>query len=120
MDYASKGLFPTELINHPLWWAGPSFLIKNESLWPIKLVELSASSTSVSELKKIHLNIVTKHSALQTLFDDCSSWGKKMNHFIHYKMGNKDSSFRTISLGTRSNDVCDFPGGLTSYVSKST
>lgn len=25
-DCASRGLFPSQLISHPLWWNGPSFL----------------------------------------------------------------------------------------------
>lgn len=27
VDCASRGLFPTELVNHPLWWGGPPFLL---------------------------------------------------------------------------------------------
>lgn len=29
VDCASRGLWPLELVNHPLWWTGPQFLTKS-------------------------------------------------------------------------------------------
>ena len=36
-DCASRGLFPSELINHHLWWSGPDWLRSSSDQWPRKL-----------------------------------------------------------------------------------
>ena len=36
-DCASRGLFPSELINHELWWEGPDWLKLPSSCWPSQL-----------------------------------------------------------------------------------
>ena len=41
-DCASRGLFPTELLSHDLWWDGPSWLKSDSSAWH------KASSTSLT------------------------------------------------------------------------
>ena len=33
-DCASRGLFPSELIDHNLWWEGPDWLKLPSSHWP--------------------------------------------------------------------------------------
>uniref|UniRef100_A0A8D9ARL7 Integrase catalytic domain-containing protein n=1 Tax=Cacopsylla melanoneura TaxID=428564 RepID=A0A8D9ARL7_9HEMI len=33
-DCASRGLFPQELVIHPLWWHGPDFLLHPNHQWP--------------------------------------------------------------------------------------
>lgn len=33
-DCASRGLFPSELLEHGLWWNGPSWLLTDSSRWP--------------------------------------------------------------------------------------
>ena len=33
-DCASRGLFPSELLDHPLWWNGPDWLLQDKSHWP--------------------------------------------------------------------------------------
>ncbi|XP_076658249.1 uncharacterized protein LOC143362189 [Halictus rubicundus] len=35
-DCASRGLLPSELENHPLWWTGPQWLRGSEEKWPKK------------------------------------------------------------------------------------
>ncbi|XP_050528192.1 uncharacterized protein LOC126898294 [Daktulosphaira vitifoliae] len=34
VDCASRGLYPEELKNHPLWWSGPLFLKNPQEHWP--------------------------------------------------------------------------------------
>jgi len=36
-DPISRGLSPSEIINHDLWWSGPSWLMLEESDWPVKV-----------------------------------------------------------------------------------
>lgn len=38
VDCASRGLFPSELVDHPLWWTGPSFLLSPSDEWPNLLI----------------------------------------------------------------------------------
>ena len=33
-DCASRGMYPTELLDHELWWKGPSWLYQDSSHWP--------------------------------------------------------------------------------------
>jgi len=41
VDCASRGLFPSDLLNHSLWWTGPSFLLRPPDEWPnLLLTEL--------------------------------------------------------------------------------
>ena len=33
-DCASRGLFPSEVVEHPLWWSGPTWLKQSPDDWP--------------------------------------------------------------------------------------
>lgn len=35
-DCASRGLLPTELVDHQLWWTGPSLLHDHEDIWKVR------------------------------------------------------------------------------------
>ena len=35
-DCASRGLFPSELVDFALWWKGPTWLTKSQSQWPVQ------------------------------------------------------------------------------------
>lgn len=77
-DCASRGIFPSELVNHKLWWYGPEWLSKPEEQWP------SHNSSFETELKKRKIpsythvavnieeqeymvNVIKKHSTLSRL-----------------------------------------------------
>lgn len=52
-DCASRGLTPSQLIAHGLWWHGPEFLLENSKKWPenkaaIKTIDVHVLSTSES------------------------------------------------------------------------
>ncbi|XP_029166209.1 uncharacterized protein LOC114937015 [Nylanderia fulva] len=40
-DCASRGINPAELINHALWWTGPTWLALDETAWPSSDVDIS-------------------------------------------------------------------------------
>ncbi len=42
-DCASRGLYPSELLDHPLWWSGPDWLKQDQTNWPTQ-VELTPNS----------------------------------------------------------------------------
>ena len=53
-DCASRGMFPSELLTHDLWWCGPSWLKLQQSKWP----KFDAPA-SVSQEEEEELNITT-------------------------------------------------------------
>ena len=44
-DCASRGMYITELLDHELWWKGPSWLHQDSSHWPQQLVSSPPEST---------------------------------------------------------------------------
>ncbi len=50
-DCASRGLYPSEILTHYLWWNGPDWLKYHQSEWPARLViKLNSSSVEADEL----------------------------------------------------------------------
>ena len=58
-DCASRGLYPTELINHDLWWEGPPWLKLPSSQWP-----------NQSHLQQVMVPEEEKEISLHTLLDE--------------------------------------------------
>lgn len=59
-DCASRGLLPRELVEHPLWWAGPSFLRTPQADWgtPPHVSEPSDESLVAAE-ERVHAFVGT-------------------------------------------------------------
>lgn len=60
-DCASRGLLPSELINHPLWWSGSEFL-KTETNFEQHQQDIQLVET-IHELAKIKVNIAQATSS---------------------------------------------------------
>ncbi|XP_031636180.1 uncharacterized protein LOC116349066 [Contarinia nasturtii] len=72
-DCASRGLLPSELIAHPLWWHGPRFLI-DKSLEPPRYRHVIEP---FGELAEIHSHVgVTKNVYDSEFLPNVSSFGK--------------------------------------------
>ncbi|XP_025266573.1 uncharacterized protein LOC112638676 [Camponotus floridanus] len=56
-DCAYRGIAPRDLLNHPLWWEGPCWLLGDSSLWP---ASDEASMVSVPETKTTVLTAIGK------------------------------------------------------------
>ena len=54
-DCASRGVLPSELVNHPLWWTGPDWLHLETHEWP-KQTEIPPN-TPAEEADEICLHI---------------------------------------------------------------
>lgn len=73
-DICSRGALPKDLINNLLWWAGPAWLLKSSSHWPISVIEdpdqeIVDSEKRVTVLmveQPVHLldELLNKHSSL--------------------------------------------------------
>ena len=63
-DCASRGLLPSELVDHSLWWHGPEWLQHDPSVWP-RQCQL-APNTAAEESDEICLHVNSSH--LEPLF----------------------------------------------------
>lgn len=65
-DCASRGIFPAEIINHSLWWNGPSWLQLDNSHWPSRKND---HQTDIDERasNNISLLISITHNPLELL-----------------------------------------------------
>ena len=62
-DCASRGVFPTELLNHHLWWDGPTWLKLPSSGWPQQL-SVPVPESSDEECRVCHLTLVEQNTPI--------------------------------------------------------
>ena len=48
-DCASRGMYPSEILNHKLWWSGPEWLKLNQERWPKQSEVKSVSSSEEAD-----------------------------------------------------------------------
>ncbi|KAJ8976734.1 hypothetical protein NQ317_004285 [Molorchus minor] len=84
-DCASRGLLPSELIHHPLWWAGPPWLSDHRKNWPDNILNISSSppETSQEEKKNIFITCLTFDMQLDKLVERYSTLSK-ISRIISY------------------------------------
>lgn len=77
-DCGSRGLLPQELLNYPLWWTGPAFLLSPQPNWsPFSSLSSSSSLSEVAaEEKKIVLTTLINLDSLDSLLHKYSSLPK--------------------------------------------
>jgi len=72
-DCPSRGVLPSQLIDHPLWWSGPSWLNKDESHWPQQeIVQLPVNDlpeTKAPLLSAVLINSSPQHKFVETFSD---------------------------------------------------
>ncbi|XP_044760769.1 uncharacterized protein LOC123318219 [Coccinella septempunctata] len=72
-DCGSRGIFPSELLSHTLWWTGPQFLLDEPTSW-VKKIQIRDKDSIESERRKITLSVQVKQpNILDTLLDKYSS-----------------------------------------------
>ena len=86
-DCASRGVLPSELISHPLWWTGPGWLHLDASYWP-QQAELPPNSPVVeADEVCFHSLAATRESIIP--FEQYSSFTRLLRvtawifHFFH-------------------------------------
>ncbi|XP_073986068.1 uncharacterized protein [Rhodnius prolixus] len=73
-DCASRGLRPQELVSHPLWWEGPSWLKSNHESWPLGQVRADLSDPVVgAEIRSQALHVSSVMSCPEELEAQFSS-----------------------------------------------
>ncbi|XP_054259448.1 uncharacterized protein LOC128984179 [Macrosteles quadrilineatus] len=105
-DCASRGILATELVSHPLWWSGPSWLSLPPSNWP----DVTFSPTDIStldEVKHTPLTVLvstTTESTLTNLLIKYSSWERLLRIFayvLRFIHNCKDSEKRQGFISTQ-------------------
>lgn len=78
VDCASRGLLPSEIINHPLWWTGPPYLLEPQTKWPTLNITTNEDNdeTVATEMRKIVVCGVTLTNEIFGLMDKFSSLSK--------------------------------------------
>ena len=76
-DCASRGMFPSELLTHDLWWNGPSWLKLEPSQWPKKNVPSSLTPEEREELTSATCTLAVMEDSLIPL--------EKLSSFNQYK-----------------------------------
>lgn len=85
-DCASRGILPSQLVNHPLWWHGPDWLQFHPSTWPAQDTEFSPDPASVEEMRTAPLvSLLISTPPSWDLFTQYSSW-RKLLHVTAYIM----------------------------------
>lgn len=73
-DCASRGLLPSALLDHALWWAGPHWLCKPKSFWPTSSTTIPVESAeSLIEERKIALTAFVALESVDLLLNKYSS-----------------------------------------------
>lgn len=80
-DCASRGIFPSDLLSHSLWWAGPLFL--QDSSWSISDVPNEDTSLVILEEKKVVFSTYVSLNTLDSLLERFSSL-PKIQRIISY------------------------------------
>lgn len=82
-DCLSRGLNPAQLLKHPLWFSGPSWLKKESSQWPIQPFKTDADM-AVPEAKTVSLAVIEPFtSPLYMLSQRVSSWPKLLRITVY-------------------------------------
>lgn len=80
-DCASRGLYPSDLIHHQLWWNGPSWLSLQSSEWPSNAKTSLSDSTELLDETASHVTIVA--ASLNNLLSfDCYSSFERLQRVL--------------------------------------
>lgn len=71
-DCASRGLYPSEVLHHPLWWSGPKFLYRDHNTWPPTVINNDCDTTNSEERKAI-LVVTLNQTIIEDLLNKFSS-----------------------------------------------
>ncbi len=96
-DVASRGVYPSELLDHQLWWDGPEWLWKSEAAWPKKPDSPGQSESLEEEATCLHtlslspsgFSLLEHHSR----FSRITTW--VLRFVYNCKQGRASSSLRT-------------------------
>lgn len=65
-DCASRGIPPTELISHPLWWSGPTWLSQSQESWPKQKETFRQQKCPEEKMVALTTHLVTAELSIQS------------------------------------------------------
>lgn len=80
-DCLSRGLTPSELVNHPLWVTGPDWLTLPENEWPAGLAV--NTDTCAGNIVLVTENVENDIHPLEYLIKRVSSWSKLLRVMVY-------------------------------------
>ncbi len=100
-DCASRGLLPSELLTHQLWWNGPEWLQLDPSQWPVQTDRVEPGSSEDRELcfhvaVQPRLPILDRYSSLSRLLR-VTAWILRFMHNCRSRIRNSVVSLQTSS-----------------------
>lgn len=121
-DCASRGLFPSQLKDHPLWWRGPPWLSATPEAWPAQPSMVALPDSTLVE-ERIDSNLVTEEDPhpLQHLLENFSSL-LKIQRIVAYviRFGSRQHRLnRSSSLLPSQSELQDALLCLVSFVQRS-
>lgn len=84
-DCLSRGVTPLKLLQHPLWYRGPSWISHDPSEWPIQPFDHSAEAEDVPERKSVSHPVLVEvaESPIYALALRMSSWSKLLRAIVY-------------------------------------
>ncbi|XP_011689310.1 PREDICTED: uncharacterized protein LOC105450902 [Wasmannia auropunctata] len=91
-DCASRGLSPSELVEHPLWWRGPAWLARGD--WPSRYEEPELTDdVEISERRRVHAAVATEEDPTLLRFSALcrllrvTAWCRRWLGVLHSRRG---------------------------------
>ncbi|XP_052759354.1 uncharacterized protein LOC128202583 [Galleria mellonella] len=83
-DCLSRGLTPDKLVNHPLWYTGPSWVLSNPAEWPL-VVNHDLSNEDIPEQRTVIHTFIsnTSESLLYALSQRLSGYSKLLRTIVY-------------------------------------
>lgn len=106
-DCASRGVTPMTLLDHPLWWTGPAWLIENTEFWPNR--ELNAPDIDLEAKANTHTHRVHVEPEWD-IPSRVSSWQKLLRvtvYVLRFIKRMRDKTSRSIDLSITVTELKD-------------
>ncbi|XP_054729181.1 uncharacterized protein LOC129238173 [Anastrepha obliqua] len=83
-DCASRGITPSELLRHQLWWAGPIFLKSTEQLWKQKKSKEHTTELGIRKSIRAHVINSTDHWSVMTKYSSYSKLRRVISYVLRF------------------------------------
>lgn len=98
VDCASRGLYLSELVDHPFWWNGPPFLLESPENWPSFVIDSRKYDLiAANEARKCAVLLINTKCGINEVLLRCSSL-EKVLHIIAYCLRFLQPRIRTAHI----------------------